>query len=368
MGDSAITNDVLALIRDTLTYIKQEAPVIFASQEDADYFRKPSLKQSGETPAAPGGGTAPSAPIGHGHAHGHGHESPTPNNDALFGDPGEGSAPAPQASRAASPPAAPTEPHAHESKQIPPSLQPETSAKHKQPEELPQTPSPKQPVSTLGEAGASPDLGARGAEPPTSVPVPACVPVPDWGAGASPDGGQRGAKPPIPGVPENASFLGWGWFNSLFSKIAPELPIIGEIPSDANAKKISTRWKTKNQSSPISLLSFQEPAAQKTLLEEVAKALDVYFGGARLVQAEGIEKEKQWEAFLSTAGLKVVIACDYTLWQLNGLMAFYKENPTQGIRTLGGISLFLLPDLSLYLKDPLLKRSLWKALCQKLSS
>ncbi|HSX25540.1 MAG TPA: hypothetical protein VLE89_00860 [Chlamydiales bacterium] len=277
-------------------------------------------------------------------------------------------------------PAAPIKPHAHESKQIPFSQQPETSAKHKQPDVLTQPPSLKQQVSTLGEAGASPDLGARGAEPPTGG---AGGGAPDvfrshnsdfrfssgGAGGAAPDNsGQRGAKPPIPGVPENASFLGWGWFNSLFSKIAPELPVIAEIPSDANAKKISTRWKTKNQSSPISLLSFQEPAAQKTLLEEVAKALDVYFGGARLVQAEGIEKEKQWEAFLSTAGLKIVIVCDYTLWQLNGLMAFYKENPTQGIRTLGGISLFLLPDLSLYLKDPLLKRSLWKALCQKLSS
>jgi hypothetical protein len=43
-------------------------------------------------------------------------------------------------------------------------------------------------------------------------------------------------------------------------------------------------------------------------------------------------------------------------------MHFYKETPAQGTRTLGNIPLFLLPDLSLYLKDPLLKRSLWKAL------
>lgn len=153
----------------------------------------------------------------------------------------------------------------------------------------------------------------------------------------------------------------------LFSLIAPEVAILNEIPSDAIAKKIAERWKTKNQSAPISLLLFQEPPEQRLLLEQIAKALDVYFGPAKVVHAETIEKEKQWEAFLSVSDLKMILICDYTLWQLNGLLKFYKETPAQGERTLGNVPLFLLPDLSLYLKDPLLKRSLWKALCQKFS-
>jgi hypothetical protein len=154
----------------------------------------------------------------------------------------------------------------------------------------------------------------------------------------------------------------------IFSKIAPGFSILSQIPSDAIAKKLSTRWKTKNQTAPITLLSFQEPPQQRALLEQIAKALDVYFGPVRLVNAESIEKEKQWEAFLSVSELKLVIACDYTLWQLSGLMQTYKENPTQGTRCLGKVPLFLLPDLSLYLKDPLLKRSLWKALNQAVHS
>lgn len=154
---------------------------------------------------------------------------------------------------------------------------------------------------------------------------------------------------------------------AILSVVAPELKILNEIPSDAIAKKISERWKTKNQTAPISILLYQEPPEQRVLLEQIAKALDVYFGPAKIVSAETIEKEKQWEAFLSVADLKMVIVCDYTLWQLNGLMHFYKETPAQGIRQLGQAPLFLLPDLSLYLKDPLLKRSLWKALCQKFS-
>ncbi len=154
---------------------------------------------------------------------------------------------------------------------------------------------------------------------------------------------------------------------NILSVVAPELAILNEIPNDAMAKKISERWKTKNQSAPISILVYQEPPEQRALLDQVARALDVYFGPAKIVQAEGIEKDKQWGAFLSVADLKMVIVCDYTLWQLNGLMQFYKETPAQGVRVLGNVPIFLLPDLSLYLKDSLLKRSLWKALCQKLS-
>ena len=161
--------------------------------------------------------------------------------------------------------------------------------------------------------------------------------------------------------------LDFSGVRNVVSVVAPELVILNEIPSDAMAQKIAERWKTKNQTAPISVLSFQEPPEQRALLEGVVRALDVYFGPAKLVNAEGIEKDKQWEAFLSVADLKMVIVCDYTLWQLNGLMQFYKETPAQGSRMVGNTPLFLLPDLSLYLKDPLLKRSLWKALCQKFS-
>lgn len=173
--------------------------------------------------------------------------------------------------------------------------------------------------------------------------------------------------PPIPVPMERPPISDLSSVRNILSVVAPELAILNDIPSDAIARKISERWKTKNQSAPISILLFQEPPEQRALLEQIAKAIDVYFGPAKIVNGETIEKEKQWEAFLSVADLKMVIVCDYTLWQLNNLMHFYKETPASGMRTLGDKPLFLLPDLSLYLKDPLLKRSLWKALCQKFS-
>lgn len=149
---------------------------------------------------------------------------------------------------------------------------------------------------------------------------------------------------------------------TLLAKIAPELAILDEIPNDSIARKIATRWKTKNQSAPISVLSGGELPQHRVFLEEITATLDVYFGGAKIVQVEPIEKENQWESFLGAEGLKLILICDSTLWQLHQLRRFYKETPSLGARMLGKTPLFLLPDLSLYLKDPQLKRSLWKAL------
>ena len=156
--------------------------------------------------------------------------------------------------------------------------------------------------------------------------------------------------------------LGKHSLKSLMNTIAPDLLLIDEIPSDRLAKKLSQRWKTQNQIAPLLVLHHIEPPEQKSLLASIATALDVYFGPASFVAAEPIEQDKQWDLLLATPHLKMIFLCDYTLWQLKDLMRHYKETPTQGLRTLGQVPLFLFPDMSLYLKDPLLKRSLWKAL------
>lgn len=177
----------------------------------------------------------------------------------------------------------------------------------------------------------------------------------------------RSSPPSFEACSSTRPKLDFSLVRNLLSVVAPELAILNDIPNDEMARKVSQRWKTKNQTAPISVVCYQEPPEQRALLEGIVTALDVCFGPAKLVYAEAIEKEKQWETFLGVSELKMVIVCDYTLWQLHGLMHFYKEIPSQGVRTLGNVPLFLLPDLSLYLKDPLLKRSLWKALCQKFS-
>ncbi len=183
-------------------------------------------------------------------------------------------------------------------------------------------------------------------KPPT--PLPSLIPLPE--------------KKALPQVSDSFDDL-----RHLFSKIAAGIRIIDEIPSDAPAKQISERWKTRNQAAPISLLVYQEPPEHFRLLENLAIALNIIFGNAHVIQCAQIEKEKQWEAFLSAPEIKYVIVCDAALWQLPNLLQFYREVPSHSERFLHKTPVFLLPDLSLYLKDPLLKRSLWKALCQKIA-
>ena len=168
-----------------------------------------------------------------------------------------------------------------------------------------------------------------------------------------------------PRPPEQEDFSDLG---KLFAKIAPALPLLWEVPGDAAARQHAQRWKTRNQAAKFSFLLFQEPEPQKELLKNLKEAVETVFGGARIVSAESIEKEKQWEAFLLSPDLRIAILCDYSLWQMPNLLQFYRELPTRAERFLLNTPLFLLPDLSLYLKDPLLKRSLWKALCQKIGA
>jgi hypothetical protein len=107
---------------------------------------------------------------------------------------------------------------------------------------------------------------------------------------------------------------------------------------------------------------------EKLLLENITKALDTFFFPTRLLQTDVMEKNNEWEAFLSAPNLKLIIACDFSIWEQKNLMKHYKEFPSRSETFLGNVPLFTLPNLSLYLKDPLLKRSLWKALCQKIRS
>lgn len=154
----------------------------------------------------------------------------------------------------------------------------------------------------------------------------------------------------------------------LMSRIFPEMNFPVEIPSDAKARLAAGRWKTKNLAAPLSILAFHEQPMQHQFLMNLAAALDTVFNDAKLIQAEEIETENQWEAFLSAPGLKLAVICDYALWQMPRLLQYYRENPNRSEKFLQNIPLLLLPDLTLYFKDSSLKRSLWKALCQKIGS
>lgn len=151
------------------------------------------------------------------------------------------------------------------------------------------------------------------------------------------------------------------------SQTFQEMIILEEIPCDSEAKKMQGMWKDQLVVPQVVLLSFEELPKQASLLINLAKAISICYMPAGVISAHKIEKEMGWAALFSDPALKLVIASDYAIYGLPDLMKNYKENSKTGEHFLKEKPLFLLPDLSLYLKEPLLKASLWRALCKTLS-
>ena len=152
----------------------------------------------------------------------------------------------------------------------------------------------------------------------------------------------------------------------LLSKIAPQYRITPTVLDDSLGKRKANEWKYKTQAAPITIFIFRQRPEERKLLENIARATETYFAPTRLISAEEIEKQQRWDAFFSSDELKWIITCDDRICQLKSLMTLYKELPSSSEAFLNDVPLFILPDLSLYLKNPILKRSLWKAICTRL--
>lgn len=154
----------------------------------------------------------------------------------------------------------------------------------------------------------------------------------------------------------------------IIQTIAPDFPLSDLIPSDAKAKQISQSWKIKKDAADVTILSHKESPQQRLFLKNLADALDKTLLPTKLISAREIENENGWETLLSQRHLKLIIACDYCILELENLIRFYHENPVNKLHFLNKIPLFLLPDVSLYFKEPLLKKSLWASLRKKIHS
>jgi hypothetical protein len=136
---------------------------------------------------------------------------------------------------------------------------------------------------------------------------------------------------------------------------------------DAIAKQVSQKYKLETQTAPITFLSSKEDEKTYKFIQQISRAINVCIIPTKIIQSKSFEEENKWSSFLNTSSIKLIIACDYSLWALPNLMKHYKEIPRKSQCFLGTIPLFLLPDLSLYIKNPLLKPSLWEALQNKIS-
>ncbi len=150
----------------------------------------------------------------------------------------------------------------------------------------------------------------------------------------------------------------------LFRDIFPNLYLYETPPTDKKAKRIKESFKQTFEIPEIPILSSEK--IYHPFLNNIAKALTISFAPSKVIQLATIEKEKKWDLFLKSPKLKLILASNTLIFNSKQILFFYRENSNQKTHFLHQTPLFLLPDLSLYLKNPSLKRSLWNQLCQTL--
>lgn len=133
-------------------------------------------------------------------------------------------------------------------------------------------------------------------------------------------------------------------------------------PIDGEAKKVRNRWEKKSTVPEVVILSFSQSAEEQKFLQNVSQAIDQQLASSVIYSALAIEKQQAWERLFSHKELRLLITSDYGMFQLPGLMKYYKESPDKKGHFLGERPLLLIPEVSIYLKQPHLKAALWKAL------
>ena len=145
---------------------------------------------------------------------------------------------------------------------------------------------------------------------------------------------------------------------ALLKKIAPEATVLDQIPDDREALLVAERWKMANHHMPLLVLYSDENPLQTKFFHNFAAAI-----GASLIEVRDIETCNYWPTLLASPELKRIFLCEMLLKRLPHLMIHYRENPISSERLLHKTPAFFLPDIALLLKNPLLKRSLWRQMC-----
>lgn len=148
----------------------------------------------------------------------------------------------------------------------------------------------------------------------------------------------------------------------------PGQKIVKEIPSDAEAKAINEAWKSETIIPEVMILSFEESPLQYAFLQNIAKAITMFYTPAAVIRAEKLAQEKGWEKVLQTKNLKLIISTGHNVHGSPELHKHYKEAQKQAKHFLGSVPLFLLSDIAHYFKNPQLKVTLWKDLCEILGT
>lgn len=155
------------------------------------------------------------------------------------------------------------------------------------------------------------------------------------------------------------------------TKAAPQTDILKKIGAnvaqtpldDARAKEVRFAHQKKKRVPEIPILF--SGSVHKPFLESVARAISAKFGPSRILQCAALEQQQKWDVLRESESVRLYLLPDFVLAQFEVLQKGFVEKKKN--RFLFGKPVLLLPDLSLYEKDPKLKRSLWNMLCTMLS-
>jgi len=150
----------------------------------------------------------------------------------------------------------------------------------------------------------------------------------------------------------------------MVAKILPEVTLTSGIPDDAAAKKMAHLYKEPHLTAKVLVLSFGETG---DFLQNVTKAIDSLLAPAKLIEMRKIERENSWEMTLSSPALQLILAPPFQAWKSISLARYYRENPSSKSHFLKETPLLIMQPTESYLKNPDLKRELWKMLSSLLS-
>lgn len=147
--------------------------------------------------------------------------------------------------------------------------------------------------------------------------------------------------------------------------IMPSFHLNFAIPSDEKAKHAKNNFRFTDFMPEVPL--FALPGKTFSFLENVAKAINSQFFPSKVIDLSKIEKESLIDELLKSPKLKCILIPDSVLFSSKALLKHYQEFPSKKEYYLGKTPLLLLPDPSIYLKDPSLKRLLWNLICDTLT-
>ncbi|HEX4838998.1 MAG TPA: hypothetical protein VFU89_00980 [Rhabdochlamydiaceae bacterium] len=153
----------------------------------------------------------------------------------------------------------------------------------------------------------------------------------------------------------------------LVTKLLPEVALSSGIPDDAAAKKMAHLYKEQHLNGKVIILSFGETGAGLSFLQNVTKAIDSLLAPTKLVEMRKIERENSWELTLTSPTLQLILAPPFQAWKTLTLARFYRENPASKSHFLKETPVLMMQSVEAYLKNPDLKRDLWKMVSSLLS-